>query len=134
MQEENHPIDVIAAQMAEVGERLEKERTRLVGRQQKKFADLVGYSANAVSNYERGVRYPTMQFLIAAHKAGVDVAYLITGKKSFYLEGDRAVYESNRPDGFQTSGQQLAAEVANLEIDDEDAKLLAELARKLADK
>lgn len=134
MQTENHTIDVMASQMAEVGERLAKERNRLVGRQQDAFAQLVGCTKNTVSNYERGLRYPTMQFLIAAYKAGVDVMYLITGKKSFYLEGDRAVYESNRPDGFQTSGQRLAAEVASLEIDDEDAELLTALARKLADK
>lgn len=134
MQTINHPIDVIATQMAEIGERLAKERKLLGCSRQEELAQLLGCTKNTVSNYERGLRYPNMQFLIAAYKAGVDVMYLITGKKSFYLEGDRAVYESKRADGFQTSGQRLAAEVASLEIDDEDAELLTALARKLAGK
>ncbi|WP_413791989.1 MULTISPECIES: helix-turn-helix domain-containing protein [unclassified Pseudomonas] len=63
-----------------VGERLREERTRL-GLNQDAFAQLGGITRNTQGSYEKGERNPDSVYLTAVLKAGVDVPYVLTGRR-----------------------------------------------------
>jgi transcriptional regulator with XRE-family HTH domain len=64
-----------------VGERLREERTRL-GLNQDAFAQLGGITRNTQGSYEKGERNPDSIYLTAVIKAGVDVLYVLTGRRT----------------------------------------------------
>ncbi|WBG66966.1 XRE family transcriptional regulator [Pseudomonas citronellolis] len=63
-----------------IGERLKEERERL-GYSQTDFAAQAGASKNSQYNYEKGDRSPDAEYLAAVSKAGVDVLYVVTGRR-----------------------------------------------------
>lgn len=63
-----------------IGERLKEERTRL-GLNQTDFAAVAKVSKTTQFNYEKGERSPDADYLVAVAEAGVDVLYLLTGKR-----------------------------------------------------
>ena len=117
---------------AEIGERIAIERKRL-GKTQVDFAMQCGVSTNSQINYEKGTRAPDVDYLLGFQRAGGDLSYVINGTRALIASDGRAVYESNRKDGFQTAGQLLAAEIAVMELAEDDAEALLHIARKLAD-
>lgn len=66
-------------------ERLKEERTRLK-MSQTDFAEFCGIKRNAQIKYEKNERNPDSDYLEKAHKAGVDVSYLITGIRTQPVE------------------------------------------------
>lgn len=62
-------------------ERIRVERKRL-GLNQDQFAELGGVSRTAQYTYESGRNWPTCQYLESLRAAGVDVAFIATGKRS----------------------------------------------------
>ncbi|QXZ10257.1 helix-turn-helix domain-containing protein [Comamonas sp. Y33R10-2] len=68
--------------MGEFFERLREERKRL-GLSQTELGELGGVSKNAQSNYETGSRLPDVGYLVALKSGGVDIAYLLSGDRSF---------------------------------------------------
>ena len=64
----------------EVGERLKSERARL-GMSQGDFGALVGVSKTSQFNYEAGGRSPDAAYLQKAAEIGVDVAFILTGRR-----------------------------------------------------
>jgi transcriptional regulator with XRE-family HTH domain len=116
----------------EIGERIAIERKRL-GKTQADFATQCGVSTNSQINYEKGLRAPDVDYLVSFQRAGGDLSYIINGTRALIASDGRAVYESNREDGFQTAGQLLAAEIAVMELADDDAEALLHIARKLSD-
>lgn len=67
--------------MSGLGERLREERKRL-GLSQADFGALGGVKANAQGKYEADERSPDAEYLTRLHEAGVDVLYLLTGKRT----------------------------------------------------
>lgn len=67
------------------GRRLKEERAAL-GLSQQEFGALGGVLANAQSKYEKGSRFPKADYLTAVACKGVDVLYLLTGKRSRFKE------------------------------------------------
>ncbi len=67
--------------LAAAGSRLREERERLC-LTQALFAGKVGVNRMTQVNYESGKRSPDVVYLAAAYGAGVDVGYVITGKRS----------------------------------------------------
>ena len=61
--------------------RLRQER-RALGLTQQKFAMLGGEEANAQAMYESGVRVPRSAYLVALSQHGIDVLYLISGRRT----------------------------------------------------
>ncbi|KQQ56121.1 Cro/Cl family transcriptional regulator [Pseudomonas sp. Leaf127] len=61
--------------------RLRQER-RALGLTQQKFAALGGVEANAQAMYESAVRIPRSAYLVALSQHGVDVLYLISGRRT----------------------------------------------------
>ena len=66
-------------------ERLKEERKRL-SFSQTDFGTSCGVTKQAQIRYEKGVRSPDSDYLEQAHKIGVDVSYLITGKRTQPVE------------------------------------------------
>ena len=74
-------MKTIASNPATLGGRLREERQRL-DLSQALLAGKVGISRISQANYESGKRSPDTVYLSAAFEAGVDVGYVITGKRS----------------------------------------------------
>lgn len=68
--------------MLDFSARLKEERKRL-GLNQETFGTVAGVSQMSQLNYEKGARKPDADYLMAIAKHGVDVAYLLTGLRSF---------------------------------------------------
>lgn len=64
-----------------IGERLKEERER-IGLSQTEFAAKAGASKNSQYNYEKGERSPDATYLAAADGMGVDVLYVVTGRRT----------------------------------------------------
>lgn len=67
--------------MLNFSERLKEERKRL-GHNQASFGDAAGVSKTTQFNYEKGDRQPDAAYFSAVAEIGVDIQYLITGKRS----------------------------------------------------
>ncbi|KJS28382.1 MAG: hypothetical protein VR76_07620 [Pseudomonas sp. BRH_c35] len=67
--------------MSGLGERLREERKRL-GLSQGDFGALGGVKANAQGKYESDERSPDATYLNGLSSAGVDVLYVLTGKRT----------------------------------------------------
>lgn len=63
-----------------LGERLREERDRL-GINQNELADIGGVKRNSQGNYERGRQNPDTAYLLAIAKVGVDVMYVLFGRR-----------------------------------------------------
>lgn len=63
------------------GQRLREERERL-GVSQERFAAIGGVQKRAQINYEAGERAPDTSYLEGLALVGVDVAYVVTGKRA----------------------------------------------------
>lgn len=64
-----------------IGDRLKEERQRL-GLNQSDFAAFAGVAKNSQLNYEKGERSPDAGYLAAIADKGVDVLYVVTGKRT----------------------------------------------------
>lgn len=114
-------------QMNEIGERLRAERQRL-GLNQDEFGALGGVARNAQSHYEKGIRNPDSVYLAAVAKVGVDVQYVLTGKRTDSPDSlaprEAALVEHYRkctPERRQ-SLEEMAAALAKLSADEGGAK------------
>lgn len=68
-------------------ERLRSEREKL-GMTQKEFAEAVGVTEMTQNNYERGKRKPDIEYLNKAAELGLDINYIVTGKRQGVLQVD----------------------------------------------
>jgi len=64
-----------------IGERLKEERVRL-GYNQADFAAIAGVAKTSQFNYEKGERSPDAAYLAAVAEKGVDVLYVVTGRRT----------------------------------------------------
>lgn len=69
-----------------VGDRLRAERERL-GYSQSDFGGLGGQGKTTQINYEKGGTSPTTDYLLALAPHGVDVVYVLTGKRGIDTVG-----------------------------------------------
>jgi transcriptional regulator with XRE-family HTH domain len=66
-----------------VCERIKEER-QILGLSQEAFSKAVGVHRRSQGHYETGVSVPDAVYLQNAHKAGVDVVYVLTGERTAY--------------------------------------------------
>ena len=66
--------------MDTLGSRLRSERKK-IGLSQTAFAELAGLRKQSQVHYETGKRYPDGNYLSAIAKHGVDVLYVLTGRR-----------------------------------------------------
>lgn len=57
----------------------EREKTTLTAQE---FAALGGAKRSTQFNYEKGAKFPGIDYLIKLYRAGVDINYIVTGKRS----------------------------------------------------
>jgi transcriptional regulator with XRE-family HTH domain len=93
--------------MSEMGDRLRQERKRL-GWSQNEMGALGGVAANAQGKYESGDRVPRADYLAALANAGVDVLYVLTGRRIARAEIDGAL---SKIDGVTANSGLLLVEV-----------------------
>lgn len=67
--------------MLNIGDRLREERVRL-GLNQADFAALAGVAKTTQFNYEKGERSPDAEYLAATAEKGVDVLYVVSGRRT----------------------------------------------------
>lgn len=67
--------------MKDLGSRLKEERKSL-GLSQQEFGAIGGVEANAQGKYESGERIPRSDYLAALGKKGVDILYVLSGKRT----------------------------------------------------
>ncbi|WP_136064337.1 helix-turn-helix domain-containing protein [Modicisalibacter radicis] len=67
--------------MSGIGDRLLEERKRLK-LSQTALGEIGGVHSNAQRNYEKGTRSPDAAYLSAVAAKGVDVLYVLTGRRS----------------------------------------------------
>ncbi|MGC6371877.1 helix-turn-helix domain-containing protein [Pseudomonas sp. K2I15] len=72
-----------------IGARLKAERVRL-GYSQAALGKVGGVETNAQGRYENGVRFPRADYLALIAAAGIDVLFVITGKRSKNDNADSA--------------------------------------------
>lgn len=68
----------------EFSDRLKRERAR-IGMTQDQLASACGVSKRAQANYESGERFPDARYLAAAEEAGVDLQFLVSGRKTEHV-------------------------------------------------
>lgn len=71
--------------MSTIGERIRNERKRL-GHNQDEFCSAVGVSRKTQSHYESDKHSPDTNYLTEASRIGVDIGYVITGRRSVTLD------------------------------------------------
>ena len=103
-----------------IGERLKEERVRL-GYNQGDFAAIAGVAKTSQFNYEKGERSPDAAYLAAVAEKGVDVLYVVTGRRtpeaSSSFNGDEiALIEHYRqlPSADQVSARKMLCALAEM--------------------
>ena len=72
-----------------IGARLKSERLRL-GLSQSAIGAIGGVEVNAQGRYENGIRLPRADYLASVEESGVDILYVITGKRTENGNADSA--------------------------------------------
>ncbi|MFJ5295795.1 helix-turn-helix domain-containing protein [Pseudomonas sp. NPDC088368] len=109
--------------MKDLGSRLKEERKRL-GLSQQEFGTVGGVEANAQGKYESGERIPRSDYLAALDKKGVDVLYVLSGKRTPMAaeslnEAERAIITHYRAlsEDDQEAISQLATSLSECAMD-----------------
>ncbi|MFF7708997.1 helix-turn-helix domain-containing protein [Pseudomonas sp. NPDC007930] len=79
--------------MEVIGPRLREERERLA-MTQRRFGEIGGVEPNAQGKYESGERHPKADYLQKVAEAGVDMLYVLTGRRT-PAPADRLAAEEN---------------------------------------
>lgn len=75
--------------LSRFAQRLREERIR-IGLNQQEFAEAGGVKKNSQVSYEKGATSPTVEYVLAIGRLGVDIGYLITGARQ---DGDFGIQD-----------------------------------------
>lgn len=103
-----------------IGARLKAERERL-GLTQPAIAKVAGTTKKSQIDYEKGTTSPKADYLLAVSQAGVDLMYVLTGKRSGGMEEsiERAMNAAGISDG--STVQQISDLGKTLGVTDNEA-------------
>lgn len=87
MVHERDPVNISGGHLTTLGERLKEERERL-GISQTDFGALGRVGKSSQINYEKGDRSPDGNYFSAIAVAGVDILYIITGRRAVLTATD----------------------------------------------
>jgi transcriptional regulator with XRE-family HTH domain len=99
--------------MSGIGDRLCEERKRL-GLSQGAMGEIGGVKANAQGNYEKGDRFPDAAYLAALAEIGVDVLYVVTGRRTPRPADSFTAEESRVIEQYRSLPEQDRASVSRL--------------------
>ncbi|MBC2676868.1 helix-turn-helix domain-containing protein [Pseudomonas baltica] len=101
--------------MTGIGPRLREERERLE-LTQREFGQVGGVEPNAQGKYENGERSPRADYLAAVSTIGVDVLYVVLGRRTPLAEQALSGREENVLETYRTlptSGQAVLSNLAS---------------------
>ena len=102
--------------MSDIGSRLRQERKRL-GLSQREIGQLGGVAANAQGKYESGERVPKADYLAALASIGVDILYVLTGRRPTSVAMDdlvsRVASVGGEPAAMFVEVQQAVSQLVN---------------------
>ncbi|WP_448632814.1 MULTISPECIES: helix-turn-helix domain-containing protein [Pseudomonas fluorescens group] len=96
-----------------VGERLREERERL-GLNQTEFGALGSVSRGTQKAYELGTNSPDLRYLASLEEAGVDTAYVLSGRRELLSEGGLTAIESRILENYRSLSESDQASVERL--------------------
>lgn len=111
--------------MGTIGERIKAERVRLKFSQEA-FGDFAGVGKHSQIRYEKGERSPDGDYFSSIHALGADVLYIITGHRAPFVAQEHMPY--------LTPARNLAGDIAEMKLSQEDADTLLALAVRLENK
>ncbi|SDI77718.1 helix-turn-helix domain-containing protein [Variovorax sp. OV700] len=88
-----------------IGARLREEREKL-GLSQSAFAEMGGVSLRAEQDWERGISAPKADFLAVAVAQGVDVFYVLTGRRIPALVDSLSKDEQNLVENYKRTDEE----------------------------
>jgi transcriptional regulator with XRE-family HTH domain len=98
-----------------VGDRLREERERLC-LNQTDFAQKGSVTRRSQSHYETGKRSPDAEYLAAISEIGVDVLYVLTGKRAVKNdESAKEVHETQKIEQLPVDAEALAGVIEGVE-------------------
>lgn len=100
--------------MSDIGSRLRQERKRM-GLSQREIGQLGGVAANAQGKYESGERVPKADYLAALANSGVDVLFVLTGRRASTIAMDnllsRVAVKGGEPAAMFVEVQQAVSQL-----------------------
>ncbi len=84
----------------DIGARLRELRDDL-GISQQDLADRLGVKRNTIGSWERGIHYPSGEFMARALEWGFDLYYLVTGKRDIQAGGGLTAQETALVDNYR---------------------------------
>ncbi len=101
-----------------VGDRFRKEREKL-HLTQKQLASRLATTEKTIIGYEGGGTMPKLAKLVLFHGLGADLLYILVGDQSMDSEAS-------------TPASKVAVEISRLDLGEDDARLLVNLAKRMA--
>ena len=102
--------------MGDIGSRLRQERKRM-GLSQREIGQLGGVAANAQGKYESGERVPKADYLAALANSGVDVLFVLTGRRASTVALDnllsRVALKGGEPAAMFVEVQQAVSQLVS---------------------
>jgi transcriptional regulator with XRE-family HTH domain len=95
-------------ELGTIGSRLREKREK-IGYSQSELAEKAGVTARSQRNYEAGTRVPDATYLAAIAPLGIDINYVLNGRKSYEKHNDVA-------DGTIVLAIQMAFGISNAEL------------------
>lgn len=93
-----------AGNLQQIGERLKSERAR-VGLSQVALADACGVNRGTLATWEKGEQGASAQILFTMAEQGIDVLFVVTGKRSNESEATLAPAERALLQAWRESGE-----------------------------
>jgi transcriptional regulator with XRE-family HTH domain len=114
--------DFVARNCAALGRRLQEERkTRGYSSQESLVLD-IGRSKRTITSWESGTSFPDAEDLLKLAGIGFDISYILFGMRA-PPKAEQNVARYTMP------AQQAAAEIAGMNLDEEEAAAIVTLAR-----
>lgn len=110
----------------DTGSRLKQERKRLSLSQEALCTILGIKDPKTLRSWESGTTAPDMSQLVVLMENSFDVAFVLTGRR------DPAMLVAQSRADYVLPAQRVAAEIAGLPLEKEDAEILLALARRLS--
>lgn len=99
--------------METIGKRLGSERKK-IGVTQGDFAEKLGITVQSQGNYERDVRSPSAEYLLSADSLGVDILYVLTGRRAGAPVNDLNSSEQALLSMYRNASQAIQAAVMGI--------------------
>lgn len=82
-----------------------RAQREVLGISQQELADRLGVQRNTIGSWERGIHYPSGEFMANALDWGFDLYYLVTGSRSIEAIRELSAREAALLDNYRNASQ-----------------------------